>query len=135
MGYKVNFKNAKLVVDQAFSNGMNWTRAYMNVMGVEKPELAKRAVYKMKQRQEVEDYITFKESELEIKYGVQKDKIVKDLIDLIDECKTETATDRQNWIKGLDMLNKMFGYYTPEKTEVTHKGITINIVKPNGDNI
>jgi hypothetical protein len=135
MAYKTNFKKSKLVVDYAFSNGMNWTRAYMEVMGVEKPELARRAVYKMKQRQEIQDYILFKEGELELKYGVQKDKIVRDLIDLIDECKSETATDRQNWIKGLDMLNKMFGYYTPEKTEITHKGITINIVKPNGDNI
>jgi len=131
MGYKSNFQKKKLVVDTAFSNGMNWTSAYMEVMGVENPDVAKRSVYKMKQSKEVEDYIKFKESELELKYGVNKDKIVKDLVDLIDGCKTQTATDRQNWLKGLDMLNKMFGYYTPEKHEVKHDGITINIIKPN----
>ena len=130
MGYKTNFQKKKLVVDTAFSNGMNWTRAYMEIMGVENPEIAKRSVYKMKQTKEVEDYIKFKESELEIRYGVNKDKIVKDLVDLIDGCKTQTATDRQNWLKGLDMLNKMFGYYTPEKVEHKHDGIIINIVKP-----
>ena len=67
MGYKTNFQKKKLVVDTAFSNGLNWTRAYMEIMGVEKPELAKRAVYKMKQTKEVVDYIQFKESELELK--------------------------------------------------------------------
>jgi hypothetical protein len=133
MGYKTNFQKKKLVVDEAFSNGLNWTRAYMEVMGVEKPEMAKRAVYKMKQSQEVMDYIAFKESELTIKYGVNKDKIIQNLIDLIDECKADTVRDRQSWIKGLDMLNKMFGYYTPEKHEHKHEGITINIIKPNKD--
>ena len=131
MGYKTNFQKKKLVVDTAFSNRMNWTRAYMDVMGVETPEIAKRSVYKMKQTKEVEDYIRFKESELEIRYDINKDKIVKDLVDLIDGCKTQTATDRQNWLKGLDMINKMFGYYTPEKHEHKHEGITINIIKPN----
>ena len=129
--YKTNFQKAKLVIDEAFNNGLNWTRAYMNVMNVESPEVARRAVYKMKQSQEVEDYIRFKESELHLKYDINKEKIVKDLIELIDGCKTETATDRQNWLKGLDMLNKMFGFYSPEKHEHKHQGITINIVKPN----
>lgn len=133
MGYKTNFQKKKLVVDTAFSNGMNWTRAYMDIMGVENPELAKRSVYKMKQTKEVVDYILFKESELQIKYGISKDKIVRDLIDMVDDCKNETATDRQNLIKGLDMLNKMFGYYTPEKVEHKHDGIIINIVKPKKD--
>jgi hypothetical protein len=32
MGYKTNFQKKKQVVDTAFSNGMNWTRAYMDVM-------------------------------------------------------------------------------------------------------
>jgi hypothetical protein len=134
MGYKSNFQKKKMVVDTAFSNGMNWTRAYMDVMGVESPDIAKRSVYKMKQSKEVEDYIKFKESELELKYGVNKDKIVRDLIDMIDDCKNPlTATDRHNWLKGLDMLNKMFGYYTPEKVEHKHDGIVINIVKPKKD--
>ena len=133
MGYKTNFQKKKLVVDTAFSNGLNWTRAYMDVMGVENPDIAKRSVYKMKTTKEVEDYIKFKESELELKYGVNKDKIVRDLIDMIDECKTQTSTDRQNWLKGLDMLNKMFGYYTPEKHEHKHEGIVINILKPKKD--
>jgi hypothetical protein len=133
MAYKTNFQKKKLVVDTAFNNGMNWTRAFMDVMGVENPEMAKRSVYKMKQSKEVEDYITFKETELQLKYNVNKDKIIKELIDLVDDCKNETATDRQNLIKGLDMLNKMFGYYSPEKHEHKHEGITINIVKPNKD--
>lgn len=133
MGHKTNFQKKKMVVDTAFSNGLNWTRAYMEVMGVENPDIAKRSVYKMKQSQDVISYIQFKESELELKYGVNKEKIVKDLIDMIDECKTQTSTDRQNWLKGLDMLNKMFGYYSPEKVEHKHDGIIINIVKPKKD--
>jgi hypothetical protein len=130
MGYKTNFQKKKLVVDQAFGNGMNWTRAYMDIMGVESPTLAKNAVYKMKQSQDVVDYVAFKESELTIKYGINKDKIVKELMDMVEECKLDTATDRQNLVKGLDMLNKMFGYYTPEKHEHKHEGITLNIIKP-----
>ena len=133
MGYKTNFQKKKQVVDTAFSNGLNWTRAYMEVMGVEKPDLAKRAVYKMKQSQDVIDYISFKESEIQMKYAIDKDKIIRELVDLIDECKNETARDRNNLIKGIDMINKMFGYYTPEKHEHKHEGITINIIKPNKD--
>lgn len=133
MGHKTNFQKKKMVVDTAFSNGLNWTRAYMEVMGIENPDIAKRSVYKMKQSQDVISYIQFKESELELKYGVNKEKIVKDLIDMIDECKSQTSTDRQNWLKGLDMLNKMFGYYSPEKVEHKHDGIIINIVKPKKD--
>ena len=133
MIYKTNFQIKKAVVDAAFNNGLNWTRAYMEVMGVEKPEIAKRAVHKMKQSQEVVDYISFKESELHERYEINKDKIIKELIDLIDECKSETSTDRKNLIKGLDMINKMFGYYSPEKHEHKHEGITINIIKPNND--
>lgn len=133
MIYKTNFQRKKQVVDEAFSNGFNWTRAYMTIMGVEKPEMAKRAVYRMKQSKEVEDYIAFKESEIQIKYNIDKDKIIRELVDLIDDCKNQTATDRNNLIKGIDMLNKMFGYYTPEKHEHKHEGITINIIKPNKD--
>lgn len=133
MGYKTNFQKKKQVVDTAFSNGLNWTRAYMEVMGVEKPDLAKRVVYKMKQSQDVIDYISFKESEIQMKYAIDKDKIIRELVDLIDECKNETARDRNNLIKGIDMINKMFGYYTPEKHEHKHEGITINIIKPNKD--
>jgi hypothetical protein len=133
MGYKTNFQKKKLVVDTAFSNGMNWTRAYMEIMGVEKPELARRASYKMRQSKEVQEYIRFKESELEMKYAINRDKIVKELVDLIAECKTDTSTDRQNLVKGLDMLNKMFGYYSPEKHEHKHDGIVINYLKPNKD--
>ena len=133
MGYKTNFQKKKAVVDAAFSNGLNWTRAYMEIMGHENPDIAKRCVHKMKQSIEVSKYIEFKESELQLKYGVNKDKVVKDLIDLIDECKNETSTDRKNLIKGLDMLNKMFGYYTPEKHEHKHEGIVINYLKPNKD--
>jgi hypothetical protein len=133
MIYKTNFQRKKQVVDEAFSNGFNWTRAYMTIMGVEKPEMAKRAVYRMKQSKEVEDYITFKESEIQMKYAIDKDKIIRELVDLIEECKNETARDRNNLIKGIDMINKMFGYYTPEKHEHKHEGITINIIKPNKD--
>jgi hypothetical protein len=133
MIYKTNFQRKKQVVDEAFSNGFNWTRAYMTIMGVEKPEMAKRAVYRMKQSKEVEDYISFKESEIQMKYAIDKDKIIRELVDLIDECKNETARDRNNLIKGIDMINKMFGYYTPEKHEHKHEGITINIIKPNKD--
>lgn len=130
---KANFQKKKLVVDTAFSNGLNWTRAYMEIMGCEVPDLATRAVWRMKQSKDVMDYITFKEHELQLRYNVNKDKIVKDLIDLIDECKSDTATDRRNWLNSLDMLNKMFGFYSAEKHDHKHDGIVINYVKPNKD--
>lgn len=38
-----------------------------------------------------------------------------------------------NSLKAIDMLAKMQGWYTPEKQEITHKGITINYTKPDGD--
>jgi len=134
MAYRTHFQKAKLIVDEAFSNGFNWTRAYMSIMNVDKPEMAKRAVHAMKERQEVKDYITFKESEIQIKYDINKDKIVRELIDLVNECKKDTVGDKKNLIKGLDMLNKMFGYYSPEKHEHNLSGVVVNIIKPNKDN-
>jgi hypothetical protein len=37
MGYKTNFQKKKLVVDTAFSNGMNWTTGLYGSNGGRKP--------------------------------------------------------------------------------------------------
>jgi len=45
-----------------------------------------------------------------------------------------TAKNSDNLIaalKSLDQLSKVVGAYAPEKSEVEHKGVTINYVKPN----
>lgn len=129
--YKTNFAKQKLIVDVAFSNGFNWTRAYMEVYEVENPDLARRAVYRVKNNENVKKYIQFKEDELKLKYNINKEKIVKEVVDLIYDCKSDSATDRNNIIKGLDMLNKMMGFYSPEKHEHDiQSGIVINYVKP-----
>lgn len=142
MTYKTNFAKQKLIVDAAFANGFNWTRAYMEIYDVENPDLARRAVYRVKNNENVKKYIQFKEDELKLKYNISKEKIVKEVVDLIYDCKSDSATDRNNIIKGLDMLNKMMGFYSAEKHEHDlNGGIVINYLKPedknkkDGDNI
>lgn len=38
-----------------------------------------------------------------------------------------------NALKAIDMLSKMQGWYSPDRQEITHKGITINYTKPTDD--
>lgn len=44
--------------------------------------------------------------------------------------KTKDAKKHDTVLKALDQISKVIGAYAPNKEEVTHKGITINYIKP-----
>lgn len=90
------------------------------------------------------------------KFEVTREKLGKMLLDraeLVEKmqelAKKEklTATEENQYMrllmllkasdgnKAIDLLSKMFGLNEPDKQEVTHKGISINIIKPDGDKL
>jgi phage terminase small subunit len=69
-------------------------------------------------------------------HDIDKDFILNEYMQLLLSCKEEgmdgqgTLKDRTNWAKALAQLTKMLGLDAPDKQEILHKGITININKP-----
>ncbi len=67
---------------------------------------------------------------------IDREYILKEYMDLLKSCKDEgidgygTIKDRTNWTKVLAQITKLLGLDEPDKQEIEHKGLTINIIKP-----
>jgi len=136
---KINDKH-KEVIDAYLSNGQNKTQALIDV-GYSK-KYAFSNTTKIFDRPEVKEYLYEKQKELSKKSEIDREFILEEYKQLLDSCKSEgmdgagTIKDRTNWAKALSQLTKMLGLDAPEKQEITHKGISINIIKPkDGDKL
>lgn len=58
-----------------------------------------------------------------------RDDIIEDLERVVNKF-LMAGNLTTNALKAIDMLNKMKGWYSPDKQEIVHKGLTINYVKP-----
>jgi phage terminase small subunit len=58
-----------------------------------------------------------------------REQIIEDLETVINKY-LMAGNLTTNSLKAIDMLNKMKGWYEPDKAEIVHKGLTINYVKP-----
>jgi len=68
------------------------------------------------------------EKKMDKKIMMNRERILDEL-----ELILNTAKNSDNLIaalKSLDQLSKVVGAYAPEKSEIEHKGVTINYVKP-----
>lgn len=63
------------------------------------------------------------------KHHKTREDIISDLTDIINEYKM-TGRHTGHTLKAIEIMNKMNGWNEAEKSEVTHKGITLNIIKP-----
>jgi hypothetical protein len=59
---------------------------------------------------------------------MNRERILKELEEIL--IKTKSSEQYNIALKALDQISKMLGVYSPEKSEVTHKGIIINYIKP-----
>lgn len=64
--------------------------------------------------------------------GVTRDEIIADLKQIKDDCKAKGEYP-PHALKAIEILNKMLGFNEPDRTEIEHKGVTINVIKPKKD--
>jgi len=120
-------KIKKMFADEYLRNGNNAGAAYWLLKPDVKYNSARSMGSQWLKLPEVNEYIQAKQMEFLAKGGADREWITAKIIRLIEEC--ENDRDRRNLTKALDMFNKMLGNYTI-KQEVTHKGLTINYLKP-----
>jgi phage terminase small subunit len=125
----------KAFCDEYLSNGMNATQAYKSVYKTN-DRVSEAASSRLLSNVKVKEYIQQEQNKTSEKLEITREFLIKEYLELIESAKTdENFIDRGNWNKSLAQLTKLLGLDSPDKSEITHKGITINIVKPNGDNI
>ena len=100
-----------------------------------KPDSIKRGAYTVVRHPYVAYQLTKKTKELE--ENMDK-KILMNRERILDELELilETAKNSDNLnaaLKSLDQLARVTGAYAPEKSEIEHKGVTINYIKPKDD--
>ena len=59
---------------------------------------------------------------------MDRERILKELEEIL--LKTKDKEQYSTALKALDQLSKILGVYAAEKSEIEHKGIVINYVKP-----
>jgi hypothetical protein len=79
--------------------------------------------YELKKRQE----------ELSLKLTKTRDDIIDDLINVINTFLLD-GRNTPNALKAIEILNKMTGWNSPDKTEILHQGVVINYINPNKNN-
>lgn len=58
-----------------------------------------------------------------------RERVLQELEEILE--KTKDKKEHVTSLKALDQLAKVIGAYAPIKEEITHKGVTINYIKPN----
>jgi phage terminase small subunit len=89
--------------------------------------------YKMLQNPLIAEEIKRRQDELSKNSSKTREDIVNSLEQVVDQFLLDGRLT-PNALKAIEILNKMKGWNEPEKQEITHKGITINILKPNNKN-
>jgi len=130
---QLNHKH-RLFADEYLMNGNRLDKAIMKVYThIEDPIYASKFGYQVKQRPEVKRYIEEAQAILETNYKIKREDITRNVFQLMEECSRDG--DRSNYIKLLDMLNKMSGnYVTKQEISVDGKGIVFNFHAPEDGN-
>ena len=63
---------------------------------------------------------------------MNRERILKELEEIL--VSTKDCKQYNNALKALDQISKLLGAYAPEKSEIEHKGIVINYIKPTDNN-
>lgn len=116
----------KLFIDHYILNGQNATESYQQIYGIEKREFAKNLGWKVLQRPEVKEYLERQRNTLQKKHNISKDEMIEELYQVIKECKDGDITDKQNWLRAIDLINKIAGNYE-SKPNQNLKQINYNI--------
>lgn len=131
--YQTKRRNIERMVNHYIKSG-NYVDAYLKTYN---PKVKTKTVIKMNAyRIFNEPYFTYylnkRTKELNDKMDkeliMDRERILKELEEIL--LKTKDKEQYATALKALDQLSKILGAYAPEKSEIEHKGIVINYVKP-----
>jgi hypothetical protein len=120
----------KAFADEYLSNGMIGGKAYSSVYKSVKSEAtADASASRLLSNDKIKAYIAEQQAQSAKTLRVSREEIIADLKQIKDSFK---GADKYppHAMKAIEILNKMLGYNEPDKTEVEHKGIIFNIIKP-----
>lgn len=109
----------KRFADEYLVNGMNATQAYLVAYPNASERTAGENGFKLLKNAEISDYIKQKQEETSINLNVSKERLIQDLIDIVNDNKKirpGAAT------KAIEVINKMQGYNAVEKQEIKLQG-------------
>jgi len=101
----------------------NGTRAYKTVYkGAKNDNVAGVEAHKLLRKPKIQDYIKEIQDNLEEQAGISKLKMILELTKVIDS----DSEDSKEKIKAIAEVNKMLGYNSTIKTDVTTNGESLN---------
>jgi len=89
------------------------------------PGNAHNTGYLLLKNAEIQEYIAEAQAVQDEEFKWSKTKAFKALQELIDKVDLDNPRERNDYIKALQEINKLFGTYEPDKKEINHKGINI----------
>jgi len=125
MKNKLNFKHKSIIDHYIGSNCLSQIDSYLYVYN--KVTYSNNGMHvrasEIFNRPEVKSYLEHQQQKLSKKYDLTKERVIRELCELLDDCKDEKngMKDRTNWGKALSIINKMFGYDTPTEVNVNIK--------------
>jgi len=113
-------KKQKEFIRQYFLCGRNGTEAYQKAYACAKRSTARNNSSELLAKPDIKEAIEREEDRLAEKYNITQEKMIDDIKELIYACQTggDYGPDRSTWARGLDMLAKLTGQYSPDKIEV-----------------
>lgn len=81
----------------------------------------------------IQNEVKKRQEELSLKLTKTRDDIIDDLINVINTFLLD-GRNTPNALKAIEILNKMTGWNSPDKTEILHQGVVINYINPNKNN-
>ena len=92
--------------DTYLSNGMNATVAYLHIHPNVSRQTAGVEGHKIKNKPNVKSYLAKFHAEVKSKYGIDRDYVTKELLELIKSCKAQLAKSAETG-RGLDSASMM----------------------------
>ena len=113
---------------QGIADGLSQADAYRSAYKAEKmkPETVQNSAYSLMKNPEVTARVKELQSKLESKQLWTREQSVTTIMRGLESAKDNNKP--MEMFKGVELLNKMFGYDAPQKVEISKKsGVTFNI--------
>lgn len=105
-------------------NGKNGTQAYKDLYpNVKSDEAAATSATRLLKNDKVQQLIKDETAKTAAALGITREEIVNKILLIVNNNETTSPTIA---LKGLEMINKMFGYDAPLKQDITTNGKDIN---------
>ena len=119
------FPALKIFSEMWFNGTRDW-KTLQAACGLGTPE--DNQIAKTLRRQRVREYLQYlEEKRLKAnlqnnslaKFDIKKEDMVKELLEIIAKSKKgNKAIDRSNWLKAIEVINRMYGYNAPSEVEI-----------------